>query len=594
MSDYIGSRISLISKSDIRYVGTLASINSDDSTVSLENVRTFGTEGRKGKLEEEVPPSDQVYEYIVFRGTDVKDLRIEEGPAAKENKPPAVPNDPAIVGARPRPSNVAPGPPGGPQGPPQGPGPIGHPGPHGAPNQQQPPPGAPGYGYFPPHMGGWAGRPGPGGPGGPSPGPVGPGGPGPFGMPYPQPGWFPPGQEFPPMGPGQWNPYPQFPPGPGGPGGPGGPPGFPAAPGAPGQGRQSANQTPSNQGPSQKPAPIGPSGERKPVTPGHNAQSSESKPMIPPPQQSAGGSAPPPPVASKPTAEEVKATAANLAQPAAPASSQESRGIPTGPKNDRPVQILPAIPLPVGLTSRVAQPSPSATRSAEQNNAGATPAALRDATQAAKEAVANAMAQMENNAFAQIASQGAAVDNLTKKVNEMRVNAARGGNTGRGGRGRGGARPAAKVEVPDSDYDFATANAKFNKQDLVREAIAGGSPIVEAPAAEIFAPEAPVESTEAVEPAYNKQRSFFDNISSDLKDRENSTQKPGGREWRGEEQRKNIETFGQGSVDGGYRGYRGGRGRGRGGRGRGFRGGRGGNNGYRPRDPQQQQTQPPQ
>lgn len=92
------SRISLISKSDIRYVGTLASINSDDSTVSLENVRTFGTEGRKGKIEEEVPPSDQVYEYIVFRGTDVKDLRIEEGPAAKENKPPAVPNDPAIVG----------------------------------------------------------------------------------------------------------------------------------------------------------------------------------------------------------------------------------------------------------------------------------------------------------------------------------------------------------------------------------------------------------------------------------------------------------------------------------------------------------------
>jgi protein LSM14 len=35
----------------------------------------------------------------VFRGTDVKDLRIEEGPApVKEEKPPAVPNDPAILG----------------------------------------------------------------------------------------------------------------------------------------------------------------------------------------------------------------------------------------------------------------------------------------------------------------------------------------------------------------------------------------------------------------------------------------------------------------------------------------------------------------
>jgi hypothetical protein len=66
--------------------------------VALENVTSFGTEGRKSNPEEEIPPSDSVYEYIVFRGSDVKDLRIEEGPAAKENKPPQVPNDPAILG----------------------------------------------------------------------------------------------------------------------------------------------------------------------------------------------------------------------------------------------------------------------------------------------------------------------------------------------------------------------------------------------------------------------------------------------------------------------------------------------------------------
>jgi protein LSM14 len=77
----------------------LHEINSEESTVSLENVRSFGTEGRRGgKPEDEILPSDQVYEYIVFRGSDVKDLRIEEGPTAKENKPPAVPDDPAIVG----------------------------------------------------------------------------------------------------------------------------------------------------------------------------------------------------------------------------------------------------------------------------------------------------------------------------------------------------------------------------------------------------------------------------------------------------------------------------------------------------------------
>lgn len=171
-----------------------------------------------------------------------------------------------------------------------------------------------------------------------------------------------------------------------------------------------------------------------------------------------------------------------------------------------------------------------------------------------------------------------AVDSLTKKVNEMRMEAARTGQGNRGGRGRG-PRPA-KVEVPDTDFDFASANAKFNKQDVVKEAIAG-SPLNEVPNGEAAKPEVATDIPTSVEPAYNKSKSFFDNISSEMKDRENAGQKPGGREWRGEEQRKNIETFGQGSVDGGYRGYRGGRGRGRGGRGRGYRGGRGGNGGFR-------------
>lgn len=81
------------------YSGVLHEINSEESTVSLENVRSFGTEGRKGSPEEEIAPSEQVYEYIVFRGSDVKDLRIEQAPVPpKENQPPKVPDDPAIVG----------------------------------------------------------------------------------------------------------------------------------------------------------------------------------------------------------------------------------------------------------------------------------------------------------------------------------------------------------------------------------------------------------------------------------------------------------------------------------------------------------------
>lgn len=76
-----------------RYVGTLVNINSEQSTVSLDNVRSFGTEGRRGG-KDEYGPSDAVYEQIVFRGSDVKDLRIEETP--KEE--PQMPQDPAIIG----------------------------------------------------------------------------------------------------------------------------------------------------------------------------------------------------------------------------------------------------------------------------------------------------------------------------------------------------------------------------------------------------------------------------------------------------------------------------------------------------------------
>lgn len=72
---YIGSRISLISKSEIRYEGTLDGIDQDEQTVSLSNVKSFGTEGRKtdGK---EIAPSDELYQAIIFRGNEIKDLTV--------------------------------------------------------------------------------------------------------------------------------------------------------------------------------------------------------------------------------------------------------------------------------------------------------------------------------------------------------------------------------------------------------------------------------------------------------------------------------------------------------------------------------------
>ncbi|OTB03506.1 hypothetical protein M426DRAFT_23665 [Hypoxylon sp. CI-4A] len=533
MSEFLGSRISLISKSDIRYSGVLHEINSEESTVSLENVRSFGTEGRKENPDEEIAPSEQVYEYIVFRGSDVKDLRIEQAPAPpKENQPPKVPDDPAILGARTRPVGAVP-----------------------------PGPGAPGYGQSPFQPNPFYPPPGQWGRGGPPPMP----GQGFPGMPYPPPpGWFPPGQGFPaggpagPGGPGPWNSF-GYPPGPG----PQGPPGVPN------QGMRIPPQI-------EKPTPIGGGGVDKQRPVGNPAVELPTgmEPKLfgqQPPHPASTSAAPTPPVESKPSVAEVKATADSLSatNPPVPTThATERKAVPTGPRSNR---ITPAVPITPAILSRSGPQVTAATAtikpSGEQTNG---PAALKDATQAAKAAVAVAMAKLDGSRIPETSAQNNAastsIDNLTKKVNDMRMNASRGGPNGRGrGRGGRGGGPG-KVNVPDSDFDFAAGNAKFNKQDLVKEAIAD-LPITK-PSNGPVPEQAPPAEDSAVPVAYNRTNSFFDNISSEARDRaENGGQKPGGREWRGEEQRKNMETFGQGSVDGGYRG--GYRGRGRGGRGNG-------------------------
>ncbi|KAL7751889.1 hypothetical protein RI367_002889 [Sorochytrium milnesiophthora] len=97
-SHYRGVQISLISKSDIRYEGILENIDPASSSIALTNVRSFGTEGRKGNPMEEVPASDNVFNYICFRASDVKDLVVQnEAPAPAP--PPRAPafQDPAIV-----------------------------------------------------------------------------------------------------------------------------------------------------------------------------------------------------------------------------------------------------------------------------------------------------------------------------------------------------------------------------------------------------------------------------------------------------------------------------------------------------------------
>lgn len=64
--------ISIITNSDIRYEGSLFQINEQKQEVVLNNVKSFGTEGRRPG--NEIPAPNLVYEYIVFKGCEIKDI----------------------------------------------------------------------------------------------------------------------------------------------------------------------------------------------------------------------------------------------------------------------------------------------------------------------------------------------------------------------------------------------------------------------------------------------------------------------------------------------------------------------------------------
>eukprot|EP00403_Amphidinium_massartii_P032738 CAMPEP_0178433408 /NCGR_PEP_ID=MMETSP0689_2-20121128/32888_1 /TAXON_ID=160604 /ORGANISM="Amphidinium massartii, Strain CS-259" /LENGTH=430 /DNA_ID=CAMNT_0020055431 /DNA_START=73 /DNA_END=1365 /DNA_ORIENTATION=- len=101
---YIGSKISLVSNSEMRYEGILYTINTQESTIALQSVHCFGTEGRKVP---EIPPSSEVYDFIIFRGQDIKDLTVLEGRSPPSS---AQAMDPAILSVNQRPSGKGPPP----------------------------------------------------------------------------------------------------------------------------------------------------------------------------------------------------------------------------------------------------------------------------------------------------------------------------------------------------------------------------------------------------------------------------------------------------------------------------------------------------
>ncbi|EDO08132.1 hypothetical protein BBOV_III005690 [Babesia bovis T2Bo] len=78
---FLGSSITIITNSDIRYEGLLYDLNTEDGVVVLQNVRCFGTENRR--TAGAVPPSNKIQDYIVFRGDDIKDLNVLKADSPK-------------------------------------------------------------------------------------------------------------------------------------------------------------------------------------------------------------------------------------------------------------------------------------------------------------------------------------------------------------------------------------------------------------------------------------------------------------------------------------------------------------------------------
>ncbi|CAD8090470.1 unnamed protein product [Paramecium primaurelia] len=76
MAQVFNSKVSIITKSEIRYEGTIYQINPQQQTIALKDVRSFGTEGRRP--DHEIPPNQQSYDILVFKAAEIKGFKTLE------------------------------------------------------------------------------------------------------------------------------------------------------------------------------------------------------------------------------------------------------------------------------------------------------------------------------------------------------------------------------------------------------------------------------------------------------------------------------------------------------------------------------------
>merc|ERR1712110_1304561 len=94
---YLGCTLSVISKAQIRYKGILTAINQEGCTLTLNNVKSFGSEDRlKPQV---IPETPGLYETIVFNGHDIHEVKVTstvnevQDPAIIQSKKPSKDDD---------------------------------------------------------------------------------------------------------------------------------------------------------------------------------------------------------------------------------------------------------------------------------------------------------------------------------------------------------------------------------------------------------------------------------------------------------------------------------------------------------------------
>jgi hypothetical protein len=97
ISKILNKKVDLITNSNIRYEGVLIQIKTQDQRLLLKEVKSFGTEGRNGGINEvPTPPADDLsnlYAFVEFQIPMIKELYLAkiEGPVL---------GDPAIVSVK--------------------------------------------------------------------------------------------------------------------------------------------------------------------------------------------------------------------------------------------------------------------------------------------------------------------------------------------------------------------------------------------------------------------------------------------------------------------------------------------------------------